>query len=75
MENLTLAFNFFENLPKQKYFECFLEFYKVGLNLPETKRKKITGLAKTRWIERCKAYDTYHRYTKQQFSLLSRSKT
>ena len=43
-----------------KYFECFLEFYKVDLNLPETKRKEIIGLAKTRRVERYKAYDTHH---------------
>ena len=45
-------FFFFENSPKrQKYFECFLEFYKVDLNLPEIKRKEIIGLAETRWVE------------------------
>ena len=37
-----------------------LEFYKVDLNVPETEQKKIIGLAKTRWVERYKAYDTYH---------------
>ena len=61
MDNLTSVCNIFENSPKrQKYFECFLEFYKVDLNLPETKQKEIIGLAKTRWLERYKAYDTYH---------------
>ena len=30
MDNLTSVCNFFENSPKQqRYFECFLEFYKV----------------------------------------------
>ena len=53
MDNLTSVCNFFENSPKrQKYFECFLEFYKVELNLPEAKWKEIIGLAKTRWVER-----------------------
>ena len=57
--------NFFENSPKrQKKFKCFLEFYKVDLNLPETKRKEIIRLVKTRWVERAK----------QQFSLLSQAK-
>ena len=57
MDNLITAFNFFENSPKrQKYFE----FYKVKSTLPETKRKEIIGLAKTRWVERYEPYDTYH---------------
>ena len=61
MDNLTTVCNFFENSPKrQQYFKCFLEFYKVDLNLPETKWKGIIGLAKTRWVESYKAYDTYH---------------
>ena len=61
MNNLTSICNFSENLPlkRQKYFECFLEFYKVDLNLRETKRKE-TRLAKTWWVERCKAYNTCH---------------
>ena len=68
MYNLTSVCNFFENSPKrQKYFECFLEFYKVDLNLPETKREEIIGLAKTRWVERYKAYDTYHLLYKGTF--------
>ena len=67
MDNLTSVCNFFENSPKQqKYFECFLEFHKVYLNLPETNRKEIIGLAKTIQIV-C--------YTKQQFPILSQSKT
>ena len=68
MDNLTSVCKFFENSPKrQKYFECFLEFYKVDLNLPETKRKEIIGLAKTRWVEIYKAYDTYHLLYKGTF--------
>ena len=48
-------------MPKrQKYFECFLEFYKVDLNLPEPKRKEIIGLARVRWVERYKDYGTYN---------------
>ena len=61
MDNLTSVCKFFENSPKQqKYFEFFLEFYKVDLHLTETKRKEIIGLAKTRWVEIYKAYDIYH---------------
>ena len=61
MDNLTSVCNFFENSPKRKkYFKCFLEFYKADLNQPETKWKEIIGLTKTRWVERYKAYDTYH---------------
>ena len=64
MDNLTSVCKFFENSPKQqKYFEFFLEFYKVDLHLTETKRKEIIGLAKN-----------IH-YTKQQYSFLSQSKT
>ena len=38
MDNLTSVWNFFKNSPKrQKYFECFLEFYKVDSNQPEKK--------------------------------------
>ena len=60
MDNLTSVWNFFKNSPKQqKYFECFLEFYKVDSSQPEKKGKEIIGLAKTRWVERYKAYDTY----------------
>ena len=48
-----------ENLPKtQEYFKWFLEFYKLDLNLSETKRKEIIGLTKNRWVEQCKASDT-----------------
>ena len=42
MDNLTLVPSFFENSPKlEKYFECFLEFYKVHLNLPKSKWEEI----------------------------------
>ena len=45
MNNLTSLCIFFENLPKRKkYLECFSEFYKVDLNLPEKRRKEIIGL-------------------------------
>ena len=61
MDNSASVCNFIENLPKrQKYFQCFLEVFKVGLNLPETKWKEIIGLAKTRCVERYKACDTYY---------------
>ena len=36
VNNLTSVCNFSENSPKRlKYFECFLEFYKVELNKAE----------------------------------------
>ena len=62
MDSLTSDYNFFENSLKwQKYFECFLEFHRVDLNQPETKRKEIIGLTKTSWVvERYKAYHTNH---------------
>ena len=61
LDNLTSLCIFFENLPnRQKCFEYFWEFNKVNLNLPETKRKKVIGLVKTRWVQRYKAYGTYH---------------
>ena len=54
MDNLaSVSVYFFGNSPKrQRFFELSLEFYKVDLNLPETKRKKIIELPKTRWVER-----------------------
>ena len=65
LDNLTSLCIFFENLPKrQKCFEYFWEFNKVNLNLPETKRKKVIGLVKTRWVQRYKAYGTYHLLSK-----------
>ena len=61
MGNLTSVQNFFESSPKQqKNFKCFLDFYKVDRNQPETKWKKIIGLAKTRWVKRYKGYEIYH---------------
>ena len=61
MDNVISVFNLFESSPKRKInFECFLKFHKVDLDLPETKRKEFIGLAKTRRVERYKAYDTYH---------------
>ena len=75
MDNSTSGCNFIENLPKrQKYFQCFLEFFKVGLNLPETKWKEIIGLAKTRCVERYKACDTYHLLYKATVSNMSQLK-
>ena len=51
MDSLTLDYNFFENSLKwQKYFEYFLEFYRVDLNQTQTKRKEIIGLTKTSWV-------------------------
>ena len=42
MDNLTSVSSFFLNSPKlKKYFECFLEFYKVDLNLPKSKLQEI----------------------------------
>ena len=42
MDNLTSVSSFFENFPKlEKYFECFLDFYKVDLNLPKSKCEEI----------------------------------
>ena len=38
----------------------FIEFYKIDLNLAETKQKQIIRLAETRWIEKYKVYNTYH---------------
>ena len=55
----TSASSCFKNLPKlQKCFECFLEFYKIDLNLSKSNWKEIILLAKTRWLERYKAYHT-----------------
>ena len=50
MDMLTSVCNFFKICQNNK----------VNLKLPETKRKEIIGLAKTRWVERYKTYDTYH---------------
>ena len=70
MDNLTsvfiFLFFFFENSPKrQKFLECFLEFYKDDLNLPKTKQQETIGPKLTINII-C--------YTKQQLSILSQSK-
>ena len=37
-----------------------LKFYKADFSVPETKRKEIVGLAKSKWVESYKACDTYH---------------
>lgn len=61
MDNLTSLCYFFANSAKrQQYLELFMELYKDELSVKETKRKEVIGLAKTRWVERHRAYDNYY---------------
>lgn len=48
------AFLFFHNSPKR---QRFLEKV-IGLLAPESKKKKINGLCKTRWVERHNTFST-----------------
>ena len=61
MDNITSLCYFFANSPKrQQYLENFMEFFKEELSVQDTRRKEVIGLAKTRWVERHRAYDTYY---------------
>ena len=61
MDDLTSVCYFFANSPKrQQFFERFIEFYKKEMSISESDRTHIIGLAKTRWVERHKAYDNYY---------------
>ena len=60
MDNLTSVCYYFANSPKQQqYFERFIDYYKDELSVAASSRSHITGLYKTRWVERCKAYENY----------------
>ena len=46
---------------RQQYFELFVDYFgkKLGVS-DDMRRRKIIGLAKTRWVEQHKAYDNYY---------------
>ena len=61
MDDLTSLCYFFANLPKrQQYFETFIDYHKDELSISDSNRKRVIGLAKTRWAERHKAYENYY---------------
>ena len=53
-DSFQQAFLFFENSPKR---QRFLEEV-IGCVAPESKKKKIKGLCKTRWVERHDIFST-----------------
>ena len=58
--------DFHHNSPKRKqYFELFVKHHTEKLNLSDVKKDEIIGLAKTRWVERHKAYESYYFFTKR----------
>ena len=58
--DLTSVYFFFANSPKQQqYFEKFIDFHKGLSKVSKTNRTYITGLSKTRWVERHKTYGNY----------------
>ena len=52
---------FYEFSPKRKwYFEKFLDFFGEEMGLTEVQRKDIVSLARTRWVERHRAFESYY---------------
>ena len=61
MDDLTSVFYFFSNsLKRQQFFEWFVNFCKDDMSVSKSDRKHVIGLAKTRRVERHKAYDNYY---------------
>ena len=61
MDDLTSLCYFFSNLPKrQQYFETFIDYHKDELSISDSNKKHVIELAKTRWVERHKAYENYY---------------
>ena len=60
MDDLTsLCFFFANSLKQQQYFETFTDYHKDELSISDSNKKHVIGLAKTRWVERHKAYQNY----------------
>lgn len=56
VDSLNQVFLFFDNSPKrQRFFEHVLKVCKS-----ESKRVKLHGLCKTRWVERHTCYETFY---------------
>ncbi len=52
---------FYEFSPKIKwYFEQFLNFYAEEMGPTEVRRKVLVSLARTRWVERHRAFESYY---------------
>ena len=61
MDDLASLCYFFANSPKrQQYFETFIDYHKVELSISDSNKKHVIRLAKTRWVERGKAYENYY---------------
>ncbi len=52
---------FYKFSPKRKwYFEKLLNFYAEEMGLTEVQRKILVSLARTRWVERHRAFESYY---------------
>ena len=61
MDDLTSLCYFFANSPeRQQYFETFIDYHKDELPISDSNKKYVIGLAKSRWVERHKAYENYY---------------
>ena len=61
MDDLASLCYFFAISPKrQQYFETFIDYHKVELSISDSNKKHVIKLAKTRWVERHKAYESYY---------------
>ena len=47
--------SFFNNSPKRQFFEHVLDKFEL-----ETKKDKIQGLCRTRWVERHTCFETFY---------------
>ena len=60
MDTITSTSDFYRNSPKRnQYFELFVTYHSKNLNISDSKRQKIIGLSRTRWVERHRAYESY----------------
>ena len=56
-DDLTSVCYFFSNSQlKHEFFEWFIDFYKDDMSISESDRQHVIGLAKTRTVDRHKAY-------------------
>ena len=62
MMDVISSVNLFYNYsPKRNwYFEKFLNFFREEMGFTEVQRKDIASLARTRWVERHRAFESYY---------------
>ena len=61
MDDISSVYLFYEFSPKRKWYsEKFLNYYGEEMGLTEVQRKNIVSLARTRWVERNRAFESYY---------------